>query len=149
MSDALYDTISIYNQMPIPSANQSVPLIDSTYWNDVPPWTSTATTPGPGKSRGQLDGLRWTGTIRPTGQAVTVTFKLLTNPSATTNAGFETDTNVSNTVSGVATVAAGSTFTFSWLPVTPDYRIEVASGATPPTTLLTTLVGVQGRTSGL
>lgn len=149
MSDALNDTISFANQMPIPAASQSVPLIDTTTWNANGPWASTATTPGPGKSRGQLDGLRWTGTVKTTGQAVTVTFKLLTDPSATTNAGFETDTNVSNTVSGVATVAAGSTFVFSWLPTTPDYRIEVLAGATPPTTLLTTMVGVQGRTSGL
>lgn len=146
---ALYDTISWSNQMPIPAASQSVPLVDSTCWNSTAPWTTTATTPGPGKSRGQLDGLRWTGSVKTTGQAVTVTFKILTDPSATTNAGFETDTNVSNTVAGVATVAAGSTFVFSWLPVTPDFRIEVLAGATPPTTLLTTIQGVEGRTSGL
>jgi len=149
MSNALLDNVSWANQMPIPAASQSVPLIDTTTWNDAGPWASTATTPGPGKSRGQLDGLRWTGTVRPAGQAVTVTFKLLTNPSGTTNAAFETDTNVSNTVAGVATVAAGSTFTFSWLPVTPDYRIEVLAGGTPPTTLFTTIAGVPGRTSGL
>lgn len=146
---ALLETISWANQMPIPSANQSVPLIDSTTWNANGPWTTTATTPGPGKSRGQIDGLRWTGSVKATGQAVTVTFKLLTDSSGTTNAAFETDTNVSNTVAGVATVAAGSTFVFSWLPVTPDFRIEVLSGGTPPTTLLTTIVGNYSRTSGL
>lgn len=148
MSDALNDTISFANQMPIPAASQSVPLIDTTTWNANGPWASTATTPGPGKSRGQLDGLRWTGTVKTTGQAVTVTFKILTDPSATTNAAFETDT-ANGPGGGTVVVAAGNTYPFSWLPVTPDYRIEVLAGATPPTTLLTTIMGVQGRTSGV
>lgn len=148
MSD--YDPpIEIYNQMPIPTLNQSVPLIDSTRWNDQPPWTSTGTTPGPGKSRGQLGGRRLTGHVRPTTQGVTVTFKLLTQPSGTTNAAFETDTNVSNTTGGVATVAAGATFVFSWLPTTPDWRIEVLAGGTAPSALDSSIIITPHRTSGL
>lgn len=143
------DTITISNQMPIPANSQSVPLIDTTYWNDGPQWTSTATTPGPGKSRGQMGGKRITGTITPGGQAVTLRFLLCTNPSGTTNAAFELDTNVSGTSStGSVSVSSNATQPFSWVPTTPDWRIEVLAGGTAPTTLRSTVVITPMRTSG-
>lgn len=143
------NTITISNQMPIPTLSQTVPLIDTTYWNDAPQWTSTATTPGPGKSRGQLGGRRVTGTITPGGQAVTLRFLILSNPSATTNAAFELDTNVSGTSStGSVSVSSNATQPFSWVPPTPDWRIEVLAGGTAPTTLRSTLVITEMRTAG-
>lgn len=143
------DTITISNQMPVPTLNQTVPLIDSTYWNDAPPWTSIATTPGPGKSRGQLAGRRITGSVNPTVQGITLRFLILTNPTGTTNAAFELDTNVSGTSStGSVAVAAGATQPFSWLPSTPDWRIEVLAGGTAPTALRSTVVITPARTAG-
>lgn len=141
--------ISIADQMPLPANSQTVPLIDSTYWNYLPPWTSIATVPGPGKSRGQLAGRRVTGTISPTVQNVTLRFLILTNPVGTTNAAWELDTNVSGTSStGSVVVSAGATQPFSWLPATPDFKIEVLAGATAPTALHSTLVISPMRTAG-
>lgn len=144
-----HEPITISNQMPVPANSQTVPLIDTTYWNDTGPWASTATTPGPGKSRGQLGGCRVTGTITPGGQAATLRFLILSNPSGTTNAAFELDTNVSGTSStGSVSVSSNATQPFSWLPPTPDWRIEVLAGGTAPTTLRSTLVITPLRTSG-
>lgn len=143
------EPITIANQMPVPSNSQTVPLIDTTYWNDTGPWSSTATTPGPGKSRGQLAGMRVTGSVTPGGQSITLRFLILSNPSGTSNTAFELDTNVSGTGgTGSVTVASNATQPFSWLPSTPDWRIEVLAGGTAPTTLRSTLVITPKRTSG-
>lgn len=131
--------ISMSNTIVLPGNSQKTPLIDSTTWNADGPWAPTATLPAPGKSRGQLAGVRVTGTITPVTDAVTLTFELLTNPSGTTNAAFEADVNVAGTGgTGSITVAAGATQPFSFLPSTPDWRIYVLAGATAPTALRST-----------
>jgi hypothetical protein len=141
------DSLTIANQAPIPANSQIVPLLDSTCWNDAPPWVSTATTPGPGRSRAQFTGCRVQGTVTPTAQAMTITFEGLLNPSGTTNAAFGTDTNAPD--AGVKVVAAGATYVFDYLPRFPDFRITMTAGATAPTALSTTLVLVWDRASGV
>lgn len=141
--------ISISNQTALPGNSQITPVIDTTYWNDSPPWAPAAAAAPPGKSRGQLAGGRITGTITPVAQNATVTFLLLTDPSGTTAAAFEADVNVSGTGgTGSAVITAGSTFTYSWLPTSPDWRVIVTAGATGPTALRTTVNIIWDRTSG-
>lgn len=141
--------ISLSNPAALPGNSQIVPLIDTTYWRDTGNWPAAASAAAPGKSRGQLGGYRITGTVKPTGQSVTVTFQILTNPTGTTSAAFEADVNVSGTGgTGSVVVASGSTQPFSWLPPTPDWRIIITAGATGPTTLSTTAEIVKARTSG-
>lgn len=136
------------NSVPLPANSGHVLLIDSTR-RLIQSTISAAAAQAPGTYRSAWKGARITGSIKPTAQTITVTFELLTTPSGTTSAAFETDTNVTNTVGGVATVAAGSTFTFSWLPVTGDWRIRITAGATAPSSIDVSCVVTWGRTSGL
>lgn len=141
--------IPISNQTALPGNSQIVPIIDTTYWQAGGTWGPAASAAAPGLSRGQLAGARITGSVTPTGQNVTITFQILSNPAGTTSAAFEADVNVSGTSgTGSATITAASTFTYSWLPVTPDWRIIITAGATGPTTLRTTADIVWDRTSG-
>lgn len=141
--------ITLSNTTALPGNSQIVPVIDTTYWNNTAPWAAAASAAAPGKSRGALGGYRVTGSVACTGQNVTLTFQILTNPSGTTNAAFEADTNVSGTGgTGAVTVVAGTTQPFSWLPTTPDWRIIITAGATGPTTLRTAVNIVHGRTAG-
>src|SRR3954464_2904374 len=107
--------ITLSNTIVLPGNNQYTPLVDTTYVNWAAPWAPAAAIPAPGKSRGQYAQGRISGTILPTVQDVTLSFYILTNPSATTNAGWELDTTVSGTSStGSVTVTAGTTKKFSW-----------------------------------
>jgi hypothetical protein len=137
----------ITGQMPVAAASQTVPLFDSTAWNDSPHFTSTATTPGPGRSRAVLCGGRVSGNITPVGQGVTVTFESLLDPSATTNAGFGVDPNAPD--AGTKVVAAGATYVFDWLPRFGDWRILVTNGATPPTTIASQVMITFDRNAGV
>lgn len=137
--------ITFDNSVPLPANSGHSYLLDTTCWNDRP-WVIGAASGVPGKSRGQLAGKRVTGTITPTGQTITVTFELLTNPSGTTSAAWEADANIGT--SGAFTVASTVTQPFSWLPPTTDYRIRVTAGATAPTAIKSTCVVVTARTSG-
>lgn len=139
--------IIISGQMPVPAANQTVPLLDTTQWGDAPHWTSTATTPGPGRMRAVLYGGRVSGNISPVGQGLTVTFESLINPAATTNAAYGLDANAPN--AGTATVAAGDTYTFDWLPRFGDWRILVTAGATPPSAIASQVIVNWDRNAGV
>ena len=141
-----FDTITVANPVALPGNSQKAPLIDTTYWNDTGPWAAASSTPAPGKSRGQLAGRRFTGSVSPTSQAITLTFEILTKPAGTTNAAFEADTTVAGTGgTGSMTVAAGATQTFDFRPATPDSRIYVTAGGTAPSALSSTLVIVTDR----
>lgn len=139
--------IIITGQMPVPAANQTVPLLDSTQWNDAPHWASTATTPGPGRSRGVLYGGRISGNISPVGQSVTVTFQSLVNYAATDNTAFGLDANAPS--AGTTTIAAGDTYPFDWLPRFGDWRILVTAGAVPPTSISTQVIVNWDRNAGV
>jgi hypothetical protein len=131
--------ITMSNTIVLPGNSQKTPLVDSTTWNAGGPWAPTTTLPAPDKSRGQLAGVRVTGTITPVTQGVTLTFELLTNPSGTTSAAFEADVNVSGTGgTGSVSIAAGATQPFDWLPLTPDWRVYVTAGGTAPSALRST-----------
>lgn len=136
------------NSVPLPANSGHVLLIDSTR-RLIQSTISAASAQAPGTYRSAWKGARITGSITPTGQTITVTFELLIAPSGTTSAAFATDTNVSNTVAGVATVVSGATFTFSWLPTTGDFRIRITAGATAPSAIDVDCVATWGRTSGL
>lgn len=141
------DPLIITGQMPVPAASQIVPLLDSTAWNDSAPWTTTATTPGPGRSRAQLAGARVAGNVHPVGQSVTVTFEALNRPDLATNAAYETDPNAPD--SGSKVVAAGDTYPFNWLPTFADWRITVTAGATPPTSIASQVMVIWDRNAGV
>lgn len=141
--------ITLSNTTALPGNSQIVPVIDTTYWDNAPPWAAAASAAAPGKSRGALGGKRVTGSITPGGQAVTLTFQIMSNPGGTTSAAFEADTNVSGTGgTGAVSVASNATQPFSWLPATADWRIIVTAGGTGPTTLRSSVVIVDARTAG-
>lgn len=144
--------ITMNNTAVIPANSQITPLIDTTYWNDTGPWASAASAAAPGKSRGQLAGMRVTLTYLCVTDNSTVTFQIMTNPSGTTNAAFEADANLDGNggamVNGVLTAVAGTTYPVSWLPVTPDWRIIITAGATAPSAIRTTMIITPRRTAG-
>lgn len=140
------DPITLNAIPAIPANSQVAPIIDTTYlWNQAQ-WSSAASSAAPGLCRNMLAGRRVVGTVGSTGQAFTIKFEILTNPSGTTAAAFETDINAPG--GGSFSIAASSTQPISWLPPTPDWRITATAGGTAPTTIPVSLIFTLDRNAG-
>lgn len=100
-------------------------LVDST--NSLAVATPSSLVPGPYRGRWANMGVK--GTVAATGQNVTLNLEVLTG-SAGTSSDWEIES------SGTVTVTAGTTYSFRWRPVAPDFRIREVNGAAGPTTLV-------------
>jgi len=134
-----------YNMSTVPADSQYLVVWDSTWGLNLP--ASAAAEPAPGTYRGRWAGHRVRVTIKNGNQAVTVVFRALTDSTATTNAGFETDT--SGPGGGSVTLAASDTGVYNWLPAAPDSRVYVLAGSNNPDAMKTSvLVTWHDLTSG-
>lgn len=120
-----------HNTAPLPANSGYTYAFDSTKFCDQPLAIAAART-APGKSRGMFGRRRVSGFVKPTGQAITLNFLILTDQDGTTNSAWELDTSVGGT--GTVAVASGTAQPFSYV-ANGDFAIEIVAGATAPTAL--------------
>jgi len=129
-----------------PGNSQYMMAVDSTRGLVETP-TAGSSRLAPGTLRGMWAGRRCHGTVAPAGQALTVTFLRMKDPSLTTNSAWEVDPDGPN--NGTKSVAAGDSWGFNYMPTAADWAIEFQAGATAPTSIAGQAVIERQRTSGV
>ena len=121
--------VNAWRYTTIPANSQIVYPIDTTVTSDR---GSVASASAPGAARAKYAGCRVRLLIKVGDNSLTWTAQIKTdNAAASTD--FETDTTLVHTTgSGTGTLAASTTYKFSWYPAEAHFRFALTAGADNP-----------------
>lgn len=122
--------VDSYRYTTVPEDSEIVYVVDSTNLLGADAGSVAAAT-APGTQRGQFAGYRCRLVIKVGDQAVTWTAQIMTD-DAGASTDWENDTTlVHATGSGTGTLAASTTYKFTWYP-SAEFRFAITAGGTAP-----------------